>query len=587
MIIEEGKPVVGSTAMRPRWGVVVVAAVAMLAVAIGGVAGAFLVGGRAGAGAGSAASYVSADAAMYIELRLDLPGDQRALARQVLDRFEPIDTDTLLGAKLADWLDQKLASPDPRVVYSTEIAPWFTGELALAMNSYPSGLDSTSMTVPDMVAMLGVRDTAAARAFADRMRGEAQDKGATFTSEAHRGVTIWSLVSGPSALGAGSMSTMAPGFAYAVGSDQLLFGPSTASVERALDVHAGTAASLAQREELRRLAARLPADRVGLVSFDYASMLKQLRADLLKANPQMGGALDELMAHGPTFGVAAARFEADRLTFEGVADAPSGAAVEPNGDRNVARWVPGDAIMVSDTPKLGQGLANAIGTLKSGISTQGNATDSLDQVEAALGGDLDSFVSWIGDGTFVAGWDGEQPYGGMILVPADATAARQRLARLDALARLAIGQPGSAFSVSDATVGGVKVTTLRYKQPTALDSVGLSGVAVQYAVTDEHVIIGLGDRFVGRVLGLQESQSLAASTRYRSAIASVGGSSNLGSSYLDLAALRSAVEKALPADARAEYDKVASPYLEPFDYLVSATRLDGSVVDVKAALVVK
>lgn len=588
MIIEEGTPTASAAAPRPRWTVAVVAAVAVLAVAMGGVAGAFLVSGRAaGAGAGAAASYVPADAVMYMELRLDLPGDQREMLRQVLDRFEPIDTDTLLGARLGDWLDDKLAtSTDPHVSYGADIAPWFSGQLAMSMNDYPSTADPAHMTFPETVAFLGVRDAAAARAFADRMRGEAQQRGATFTAEQHRGVDVWSLAVDESQNG--SMPAMTPGFAYAVSDDQLVLGTGNAAVSHALDLHAGASASLAQRDELQRLAARLPADRVGFGWFDATSIIQQVRADADKLDPAMGQMLDELTSSTSPVGVAAARFEDDRLTFETVGDAPRGAFALENRDRGLARWVPSDAIYFSDAPNLGRTLTQVVAGLETGLSTAGVSKQTLDQVESALGGDLESFVSWIGDGALVAGWDGEQPYGGLVLVPTDVAAARQRLGQLAALGRLGSGQPGSPISVSDETVEGVTVTTFRYQQPPGgFDSFGLPGAALQYAVTDERVLIGFGDRFVGRVLGLPESQSLAASPRYQQAIASVGGTSNAGSSFIDLAGLRAAVEKAIPAEAAAPYEKMAQPYLAPLDYLASVTRLDGSVADTRAALVVK
>ena len=106
-------------------------------------------------------------------------------------------------------------------------------------------------------------------------------------------------------------------------------------------------------------------------------------------------------------------------------------------------------------------------------------------------------------------------------------------------------------------------------------------------MTDERVLIGFGDRFIGRVLGLPENQSLAASPRYQQAIASVGGTSNAGSSFVDLAGLRAAVEKAIPAGVTTPYQQMAQPYLAPLDYIVSVTRLDGGVADTRGALVVK
>lgn len=587
VIIEEGTPVTRPAGARPRWAVAVIAAVAILAIAMGAVAGAFLVGGRnAGAGAGPAATYVPADAVMYFEARLDLPGDQRAMARAVLDRFEPIDTDTLLGVGLADWLDQQLAKEhDAKVSYSNDIAPWFSGEVAVALHDYPTTTDPTQMKVPETVASLGVTDVAAATTFADRMRAEAQQKGASFSSEQHQGVQVWMLDTKPSADHHRFMEP--PGFAYAITPDQVLLGTGADAVERALDVHAGSAQSLAARDDLRALAARLPADRAGFVAVDSGRIYEQLRADAEKASPGLGDMLDEMTKSVPQLGVGAARFESDRLVFQMVSDAATGSFAPSNAQRDLARWTPNDAIFFSDAGNLGPALTQFVRSMKIGAATAGATQEQIDQVEAALGGDLESFVSWVKDGAIVAGWDGDQPYGGLIITPADADAARQRLGQLTALVRLAAGGSGAPISVGDETVDGTTVTTIRYHELHALEGIDPSALAVQYAVTDARVVIGFGDRFVGRVLALPESESLAASERFRAAIAGAGGTSNAASSYLDLAALRAAIEAAMPADVKTQYQREVRPYVDPFDYLVSVTRVDGSTAESKAAVVVR
>jgi hypothetical protein len=116
-------------------------------------------------------------------------------------------------------------------------------------------------------------------------------------------------------------------------------------------------------------------------------------------------------------------------------------------------------------------------------------------------------------------------------------------------------------------------------------------VAVQYAVTPERVVIGFGDKFVGRVLGLATSDSLAGSDRYRSALEGVGGTNNAGAAFLDLAALRSRLEAVLeplaPADVWSEYVGKVQPWLGPLDYAVGTTQANGDVVTQRSAIVLK
>jgi len=584
MIIEEGTPVVRAAAARPRWPVVVVTAVAALAVAIGAVAGAFLVGGRgAGAGVGSAASYVPADAFMYLELRLDLPGDQRAMLRGVLDRFGDLNPDTVLGAELGKTLDDAVAKSQAPFRYTTDVAPWFNGQLAVAMNDYPSAADPAKMTFPSTVAFLGLRDATAATALADRLRAELQKRGSQFTSEMHGATQVWSLVADASA------GTMQPGFAYAVTPDHLLLGSGTASVTTALDVHAGTRAALAGRDDLARLASRLPTDRVGFFAVDYAPVWKQLRAGAERTSPGLGKLFDTFATATPGLVVGAARFEADRLVFTSLSDAPTGTFAAANSQRSLARWIPGDAILVSEGGSFGPKLEQAVIALKAGMGVSGPSSQQIAQAEAALGGKLESYVSWIGDGALVAGWAGGQPYGGLVLVPTDVAAARQRLGQLAALATLGAGQAGG-IRVSHQTVAGVDVTTFR-SGAAAGGSMPVDGfapsVVLQYAVTEQRVLIGLGDQFVGRALELQEADSLAASQRYLSALNEVGGTNNAGSTFVDLAALRTAIETAIPAASKAEYAQRIQPYVAPFDYLVGVARVVDGRLEQRAAIVVK
>ena len=583
MIVEDGTPVVRAAAARPRWPVVAASLVAALAVAIGAVAGAFLIGGRGAGGAvGGAASFVPADAFMYLELRLDLPGDQRSMLRSVLDRFGDLNPDTVLGTELGKTLDDALAKSQAPFRYTTDVAPWFNGQFAVAMNDYPTAADPATMTFPSSVAFLGLRDATAATALADRLRAELQKKGSQFTSQMHGATKVWSLVTDA------SVGTMTPGFAYAVTPDQLLLGSGSTSITTALDVHAGARPALSGRDDLNRLASRLPADHVGFFAVDYATVWKQLRADAERTSPGLGKLFDTFATATPGLAVGAARFEADRLAFTTLSDAQTGTFAAVNSQRSLARWIPGDAILVADAGGFGPKLEQAVIGLKAGMTVSGPASQQIAQVEAALGGKLESYVSWIGDGAVVAGWTGGQPYGGLVLVPTDVAAARQRLGQLAALATLGAGQNGIA--VTHESVAGVDVTTFR-SRPAAGGSMPMDGfvpnVVLQYAVTDQRVLIGLGDRFVGRALELQEADSLAASQRYLTALNQVGGTNNAGSTFVDLAALRTAIETAIPAAAKAEYAQRIQPYVTPFDYLVGVARVVDGRLEQRAAIVVK
>jgi hypothetical protein len=586
VIIEEGTPIVSRGPVRPRWMVAVVAAVAALAVAIGGVAGAFLVNGRvAGSGMGSAASYVPADAFMYMEGRLDLPGDQRALLGEFLSHF-PDEASHWLSEDLPKMLDDELAKKSAGFTYSGDIAPWFDGRLAVAMPDYPSNEAMLGGTPPSLLGFIGSRDRQAASAFIAEMRAKAEADGATFTSSQHRGIEIVTGADARAGESAGSES-----FAYAVTEDQVVFSTSASQIEAALDVHAGSAPALAGSDEVRRAETALPAERVATVVTNYAPVLDQMKSQLgaMGIGPEV---LDAFSSFTPGILVGAGRIEGDRLRFDAASSIADGGTPVANRERTLARSIPADAIYVSEGNDVGAALAKVISALKDAVAKVPEADmQQLNQIESVLGSDLESFVSWMGDTAMVAGYRDGEVYAGLVASTKDADAAERRLRQLTSLAKLSMISGGPPLEVVDETVAGVDVTTIQYGTWSGDPQLGgLGRLTVQYAIDDDMVVIGFGDKFVSRVLQLGEADSLAASDRYQKAIASVGGPSNAGSVFVDLAALRQALEPVLRPmlpGSGPTYEKEIRPWLDPFGYIVGVNQADGDRLVQHSAIVVK
>lgn len=584
MIVEPaaGQPVVASGASR--WRGLVIALVAILAVGIGLVAGVFLITGLA-SGLGTSARYIPADAVMYLEARLDLPGDQREQLRALLDRFPGIETDEILGEALADTLDEALADADAPFDYSGDIAPWFDGRAALALLDYPVGADPMQIELPATVALLGVRDATAATALTDELRGELEATGARFSSTQHGGVTIWSLD-----LDAASMGMVSGlGFAYVLTDDQLLLATGVAPVTTALDVRAGSAPSLADRDEVRELGGSLPEERVGIMTVDAAAMLAELRTQLEASQPELAQALAANLDDIATFSVSSISFENDAVRLDAVSRVPEGASAPVNAERAFAAQVPSDAIFFADADGLGPGLEQAVTGMKATLGIGPAAAEQLDQleqVETALGANIEEFVSWVGGGAMVAGWDGEEPYVGLILEATDADAARRRLGQLRALAELAgVGGSGDVSVVTE-SVGGVEVTTISADLG-LFAAPGISQAVVEYAIDGDRVLIGVGDRFVRRVLDLDPAESLAQAERFRTAVDRFGGTQNSGVFYVDLAALWEAAASVIPPEGRGEWDRDVVPNLAPLDYVVVVTRVEGDAWISRLAIVLK
>jgi hypothetical protein len=594
MIVEQVVPEHGAprpSSIAGRWQIAVIGAVAMLAAGIGLVLGLTVLSGRGSSSLGTAASYVPAQAVMYMEARLDLPDGQRDSLRAILERFPGVDADDLLSNALADTLDTAMAGSNLPLDYSTDIAPWFDGRVAVTMLDYPMSLDATSpMDLPSAAVLVGVRDVAAAEAFTDTLRQDMVAKagsGATVESSEHAGVTIWT-VSGT----ASSPNQAGQEIAYALTADQLLVANGENTIETMLDVHGGDA-SLAQRDELRDLSDHMPAEWVGVFTIDLGAMLDQMRTGLEAADPALGELMDTYLDAVPGFAVTTIGFEQDAVRMDGITTLPGGDRHMSNSRRQLAGSVPEDAIFFADGPNVGPGLVQSITGIRAALAASPNTASALEglrQAEAALGADLEDFVSWIGGGAMAAGWDGEQPYAGLVLDATDPAAAQRRLGQLRALAELATAaDPSVKVVVSTETVDGVEVTTIS-ASPDGLTGGGLqvSEVVVQYAMDGETAIIGFGDRFVGRALAMEAGHSLADADRYRSAITRFGGDDNAGAFFLDLVALREALEANFAAlDTSGVYDAQIKPNVEPLDYFAGVTRVDGEAVVSRYGLVLR
>ena len=571
-----GHPSVTSAA-RPRWLVPGAAAVVLLAVAIGLVVGMTLTN-RAGAGSGTA-SYVPADAAVYYELRLDLPGDQRAALRSFLGHFPLLQVDKYLTDELDQQLDQLSSAAPSGYRYSTDVKPWFDGKLGFAMIGYPTMIPGAKVAFPDVLVLVGVKDATAAGALNDRVRADLTKAGVTITSTSHAGVTIWLAKGGSTQTTAGTPQQ----FAWAITADELIGGTSVDLVGKALDSHSGAAPSLASRDEFAAGIARLPADRVLTLSVDFKTLLAQVQKDVASSQPSAAAAISQIVAQAPTYGVASARFESDRFVMDSSATL-SGAA-PANNDRGLAALTPSDAIYFADGSNVGQGLAGSLNSLKSFLGASGTVTGpTLDQVEAALGGDLGSFVSWMGDTALVAGYTNSTPWVGLISKPNDAQAARSKLQQLQSILQLASANGGPKVQVSQADHDGTQITTIHVEAGSGTPSWAST---LQYAVTDHRVVIGSGDSFVARVLDMQSANSLASNARFRAALDSVGGASNNSDFWFDLSGLRTALEPLVPADSQSVYQNSIKPWVAPFDYVIGAGKSDGQQIEGRFAVVVK
>jgi hypothetical protein len=135
--------------------------------------------------------------------------------------------------------------------------------------------------------------------------------------------------------------------------------------------------------------------------------------------------------------------------------------------------------------------------------------------------------------------------------------------------------------VSTEDVDGVEVTTIAFESGDAM--MPAPGGVIEYAVDGDVALLGIGESFVRRVIALDEADSLAQTDRFTTAVERYGGFDNVGTLYLDLAALRDTVGEAMGASFAGDVRE----YLEPLDYLVSVSRVEGDEMVSRGALVLR
>jgi hypothetical protein len=543
-------PTLGSN--RARWligGGIAVAAVAGLVLIV------TLLGARP---LPEALKYIPADSAVLIEVRPELPGDQRQHLGNFLAHFPGFADQSLLQTKIDEALARIVSeSTFGEVDYTTQVKPLLAGPMAIGISS--DGIaEMTSGRA--MAKFLLVTTTEGAGATSCNAVFKA-----TTVAETHRGVEVRSIDDSL------SLSCAGDGRFILIGD--------IASIRAGLDA--------------RR-------DGKGIdTNSTYKSALATLDGDQLASIYVDGGALEELMTEVteltgqtvqagvlPRWTIAGLRVENDALIVDAhappVARAlPSGApTLAPASESRFAGSLPADTLGFIEVHGVGALTAQALAAMRADPAS----SSILDELETALQilGGTENIVSWIQDiGIAIVPTDAA--VGGALLIRAtDAAAASSRVAELKNL--LVIASIGSDITVRNDVHNGIEVTSVDLGDVSDLlgaagvdpGTVDVGRVQFAFAARGDTIVLAVGDGLIERILDVEDGSSLRTTDSYSRAVQLSGQRTDV-QVYMAIDSVLALVERLVPASELESFNRDFKPYVDPLAATsVSSTNEAGS-----------
>jgi hypothetical protein len=565
-------PVRASRGGGLRWAMALL--VTVVIIGIGAVAALLLTGQSAPS---SLVGYAPSDSIMYGELRLDLPGDQRQKLGQFLSRFPGFKDQANMPTKVDEVLDRiVLALSSNQQDFTTNIKPWFGGEMGFSAADLPVTATASDMDNLRFLFLMSVSDASKARAWLDGILGDT-----TKTTGDHKGTQLILLGDGPIELAIGIHGKV------------MLIGDET-SVRAAVDTNG--AGQLATSERFTAARRSMSGDSLGYFYFDFERYVDWIATQGAAMPDTLGFQFDDAyQALLPDWMVFRLQARGDAIAMEAAMPHVETALKLSNRAGELAPHLPPSTIALFDTHELGDSVLQTLDLYRKNAGTA-EAFKQVDQAAVLFGG-FDRIFGWMQDGGFALTRDGDKIDGGIVFSPKDRAGGERLLATLRSYAVLGGGQAGLQVQVRDVPYAGATISVIDFGDWRDLAALAGAGTTVPfegrlevaYAATDQIVVIGLGDSFVKAVLDAKPGASLADDARYRSLLDRVSGQ-NLGVAYLDITAVREMFEglfRTADPTGFADYEREIKPYLEPLDALIQATTRDGATDRVHGELVVK
>jgi len=583
---------------RFRWIVAGLATLVVIAL-VGGVL--FLAAPRAGA-ASATAHYAPADASMYVELRLDLPGDQHDNLAAFMSHFPGFADRASFQQKLDEALNTMLSSRSGGAVnWTTDVKPWFGGQVAFFGDIYahapvPMPACPTASAVAECIQ---IGNSAASQAHNGVIALTVTDKtklqatidshsaGAAVTMTDYQGQQIKTL----KGTDGGADES------YVISDDAVLVSSDIQRLQQALDVKAGHKPALGDDSYFTQQLAALHADRLATVYFNSGSLIAQM--------PQPSGAplsadcTNTMNGAASTKIVGEVRAEVDHMAFtlrQPLATGDNAPPAPPNRQTALAQSMPADTTVYLETHGTGAGvswlikhglscmssMSQAGGALPTGLGNLGSMGDPSALFQQFLGVKPEDYLDFVGDAAIGLTYSNDKIGGGLVATVDDQATATQRVDKLVSLVKVfGIGFGGGFGSGSismpqiateELDHNGTKVTVIHV----AATEPGKPPMTLQLAVANGKLYVGLDD-FVTAALDRQPADSLASSAGYQKAL-SAAPADNSGVLYVDPPRAISAAEEKMSVGDRAQFDANTKPLLDPLGSFSVVSHVDGGIV---------
>jgi hypothetical protein len=516
-----------------------------------------------------ALGYVPSSSILVVEVRPELPGDQRQALGTILSHFPGFADQSTLGTKLDEALDQlvqRVTDGDRR--YIGDLKPYLAGPLYVAIPAPPA---STSVEADERGLIVLTTDGSSG------LSCERLDPATPATTERHRDVDIRVR----------SMDDRQIGCAM---SGRFVLVGDVASVKGALDTKA-EGKGIASNARYTAASKAVPGDHLAWAYVDSAGLGALATSGPIPSllpSPFPAGQVPEWMA-------LELRATASGPVLEAVAPDPRRAAASgaspastrtprPDAISAIAPRLPASTIAVFEVHDLGGQITSGLSQLRNTPGT----SEVVGQIDAALAlvGGPDGLIGPLDQAAVAVTLDGGKANAGLVLQTVDPAAARARLDQLGTLLTLA-GIPGATTEqykgdrLLKLPIGAILGVAGGMLPGGALPGGSLPPEARdQVIVLGAHeglLVAGLGDAFVKSVIDTPAGSSLADQSGYRAAI-ELAGSTNSGQAYLDVQDVIAVIVPLMSSTEAATFEREVRPYLQPIAAIaMSASSRDGLI----------